>query len=500
MADAVSSNVAGDAQRVRPASLARRFGERFVGNATPGALGAIRIISCSTALICDLWEDLPSSAKIPLDLRTSMGVLELFYKLPIGFDALVTSATALAVLKGVTVLTLIAGALGFGTRVALPLSALGHFLIGGILRQYAWFYHTGLVPLYLLCTLSFTPCGDGWSVDAWLRRQRGQPSPDPDRATSTYGWARYACWLVIAVPYVFAGMSKLRGGLPPWWVPQNIKRLLLGSSLKPMHFDFDGALAMLEWPDWAWTLLGISAVLTELSYGSVLFSRWGRRIVPPMTALLHVGILLLQNILFFDLMLLQLVFVDVDRWRRRSVVHSPAPSLESASGERRAALTLGALTLFLGAWWVGKKDYYPLTVMKMFADGISRSTRVTYQVVFARRESGEVFEARLEDAIPALRDTRYREFIAVFGKRNERRRKRLGKLFDAVAAEWNRGALPGAAVVEFEVQNRVWDFAADPSDPNRGKITDRFIHRIDNEDRRTSAGSSRRGSTEKTVH
>src|SRR5688572_18510992 len=298
-------------------SSASAFRERFVGNATPGALGAVRIIVCSTALIVTLWEQLPSAALIPTSLRGRMGLLELFYELPIGFRGFVSSATCLHALKWGTIAALFLGAVGLATRWTVPLAAFGCFVAGGIIRQYAWFFHTGLIPLYLLVTLSFTPCGDGWSIDAWRRRKRGK-APDPDLATPTYGWARYACWVVLATPYVLAGLSKLRAGPPIWWSTLNFKKILFGSNLKPMHFDFDGGLAILAWPDWVWWLLGFTAVATELGYGVVLFSRRARRVIPIGMALLHIGILFFQNILFFDLILLQLIFLDFDRLLRGS--------------------------------------------------------------------------------------------------------------------------------------------------------------------------------------
>jgi len=457
----------------------QRFRERFVGTATPGALAVIRIVTCSVALLNLSWENLPSAARIPLELRRHMGLLELFYDLPLGFERLVTSSAGLFALEGVTVLALALALAGFQTRISLPVAALGHFLCGGILRQYAWFFHTGLIPFYLLTTLCFTPCADGWSVDAWRRKRRGQASADPNLATATYGWARYACWLVVALPYVFAGMSKLRAGPPVWWVAENFKRAVLGSNLEPMHFDFDLGLRILDWPGWVWSLMGFTAVATELGYGAVLFSRRARRVVPVMTACLHVGVLFFQNILFFDLILLQLIFYDFDARLRRSRPIESAPfSARSLLLDRRAAALLGALTLFLSGWWIGKKEYYPLTAMQMFAGRVNRSTTVNYQLIFARRQSGEVFEARLEDALPVLHDTRYREALDVFGKRKKKRKAQTRKLLDVAAAEWNRGAAPGTAIVEFEIQDRVWNFAKAPDDPEHGTIAARFVHAV----------------------
>jgi hypothetical protein len=35
---------------------------------------------------------------------------------------------------------------------------------------------------------------------------------DAERALPIYGWSRYVCWVMIALPYVAAGLSKLRHG------------------------------------------------------------------------------------------------------------------------------------------------------------------------------------------------------------------------------------------------------------------------------------------------
>jgi hypothetical protein len=458
-------------------SLASGFRRRFVGSATPGALGAIRIAVCSVAIVNTLWEQLPSSAKIPVGLRSRMGLLELLYDLPIGFERLVASRAGLTVLECLTLLFLVFGAVGFATRLMLPVAAFGYFVMGGILRQYAWFFHSGLIPLYLLVTLSFTPCGDGWSIDARRRRRRGS-LVDPDLATPRYAWARYACWLVIAMPYVLAGLSKLRAGPPVWWSAVNFRKVLLGTNLKPMQFDFDVGLAIFGWPDWVWSWLGFMAVATELAYGSVLFSRHARRVVPALTALLHLGILFFQNILFFDLILLQLVFVDFDRLLR-GVRGSKAAAIArgvSPGLERRYAGLLAVLSLCLVGWWSTKQEFYPFTGMQMFAGPVNESTRVNYQLIFARRASGEVFEARLDDAISALHDSRYREFISVFN--SERRKNATRRLLDVVADEWNENAEPSQRVVEFEIQDRVWDFAAEPNDPEHGTIKNRFRHLV----------------------
>ena len=170
----------------------RVFFTRFVGETTPGSLGAIRMLTCLILLTSALWEDLASTALLPVDMRQPMGMLKFFYLLP-SFRGFVSSEAALWIFEWLTALILLLGAIGWRTRIVIPLGVFCYFLLGGIIRQYAWFYHTGLIPLYVLAVLSFTPCGDGWSVDRLIKISRGKFVPDADRTLPIYGWSRYAC-------------------------------------------------------------------------------------------------------------------------------------------------------------------------------------------------------------------------------------------------------------------------------------------------------------------
>ena len=143
--------------------MAPSFRERFVGEATPRSIALIRILVCTLALAQVVSADLSSLAALPAELRARMGVLNAFELLPVG----------------------------------------------------------------LLAVLSCAPCADALSLDALRRRRSGRPLPEPNRPAAAYGWARYACWITIALPYVLAGMTKLvRGGLG-WWEPLNLKHHLL---------------------------------------------------------------------------------------------------------------------------------------------------------------------------------------------------------------------------------------------------------------------------------
>ena len=292
-----------------------KFFRRFVGEATPESLGIIRIITCGVSLILIIGiEDMPSSAWLPEGMRYPLGVIGLFEQLP-GFDNFVRSYNSLQILDWLTGLVLFLGIIGWRTKIIIPLAFFCCLLVGGILRQYSHFFHTGLIPIYLLAILSFTPCGDGLSIDRLWKEYRGQAVPVLHRTAPVYGWSRYACWVVIAIPYVVAGLSKLRNGGLMWWGADNMRFQLYSTALAPMQFDFSLALHWNHAPDIVFALLGLFGVGSELAYGAVLFSRRARWIIPPLMAMMHIGILFFQDILFLDLILLQLIFVDFDQLR-----------------------------------------------------------------------------------------------------------------------------------------------------------------------------------------
>lgn len=290
---------------------------RYVGEATPGSLGAIRMLTCAILLVSTLIEDLPSIALLPLEIRNPAGLMGVFYALPIGFERLVTSETGLRLFQWLTEAILFLGLIGWQTRFVIPLGAVCHFLLGGILRDYSFSWHQGWVPLYFMAVLSFTPCGDGWSVDRLRKVYRGLAVPAGDQPLPIYGWARYACWVAIALPYVEAGLNKLRYGGLFWWNPTNMRGIFYYDSLTPREFDWAWSLYLAPAPDTLFALLGLIAVLGEFAFGMVLFSATARRILPVLMIMMHTGIFLLQRILFLDLMLLQFVFFDFREVRQK---------------------------------------------------------------------------------------------------------------------------------------------------------------------------------------
>src|SRR5262245_635775 len=289
------------------------FFRRFIGDATPGTLGAIRMWTCAVLLLTTSLEHFSSIALLPVEMRGHGGAIGFLYSLPTGYAAFVRSESTLRAFQWIMELILVLGAIGWHTRVVIPLGALCHFLLLGTLVDYSFFWHQNLVLLYLMVGLSFTPCGDGFSIDRLLKVYRNQVSSDAEVASPIYGLSRYACWMVIALPYVQAGLSKLRDGGLLWWSAANMRANLYGDTLNPREFNWSFSLSLTRAPDMLFAALGIFTIIAELSVGMVLFSRLARRICPVLAMMMHLGILLLQRILFLDLILIQFVFFDFSR-------------------------------------------------------------------------------------------------------------------------------------------------------------------------------------------
>src|SRR5215472_2914717 len=265
------------------------FFRKFVGEATPGTLGAMRAWICGICLLFTLLEDLPSIAWLSPEMRVPQGVMGWLYALPLGFDKLVASEAGLQAFQLLTEFLLFLGMIGCGTRLVIPLGAICFLVFGGILRDYSFNWHQGWVPLYLITILSLTPCGEGWSVDRLWKVLRGESVPDPERTAPVYGWSRYACWVAIAVSYCETGLSKLRYGWLSPGTADGLRATFYQDTLLPREYNWSWSLSLSHAPDSLFFFLAGFVVVFESLWILVLFSRTIRKIWPILTATFHVG-------------------------------------------------------------------------------------------------------------------------------------------------------------------------------------------------------------------
>lgn len=116
--------------------------------------------------------------------------------------------------------------------------------------------------------------GDGFSVDALVRRARGRPIPDRARRTD-YGFALWVPGLVFGAAMASAGAAKLKQSGLSWITNGTVK----------YHFVTDAVNAPTEWGVWvarhhdAAVLLSLGAIVVECSLVlAVLVRDWRARL------------------------------------------------------------------------------------------------------------------------------------------------------------------------------------------------------------------------------
>jgi predicted DCC family thiol-disulfide oxidoreductase YuxK len=293
-------------------TTSRWFAKHVARTATPGTLGAIRMVICLIMAWVMYWTRLREIAPLPASQRIHMGVMDFFYA--IGLAQIVHSVAAMQFLKWLCIALCLVGAAGFKTRIVLPLIAILYLPLQGITRSYFWFNHCGVIPFYCLMVLCLVRSGDGWSIDRLIRVWRGQDVPRADVATSYYGWARLAVWLCVCIPYMMAGMSKLRYGTLMWWDANNMQYILFADGLRPGGETL--AMQLLWLPGWFFALMGIGTIITEIGFITVPFWRVSRMVLPIAMFGMHMGIWTVMGINFYDLLIIQVIFYDWSPLRR----------------------------------------------------------------------------------------------------------------------------------------------------------------------------------------
>jgi hypothetical protein len=345
----------------------RRMARALVPRVSAATLGVARAWAFGLAAAITLFERAPTTAALPRGMLRSMGLFDVFRLLP-GAESLLESQGALQLLEfgGLAVLAL--ATLGLWSRWTTVVAA-GFFLFEqGLLRAYSRFFHTGLVLCYVLLVLAMAPCGDGFSLD---RRRARRASPP---AAARYGWALWCCWLVVALPYLEAGLMKLRRGGWAWFQADNLRAIVLTDSLGLLARARVPPRWILGMPDGLVSAMAIAAVALEVLFPLVLVSRSGRFALPLLMAGFHVSTWLLQGVFFLDLFLLQALFL-----------------LPSAGGPGEP-VPVGAPATGRGA-------------PRAKAD---TSGSVRYLTLVGRHPSGIAEPVALEACVPALRDGRYR--------------------------------------------------------------------------------------------
>jgi len=200
---------------------------------------------------------------------------------PLDVLRLVHSSALVAALYAVLLAALAAFALGFRTRIAGALAFALHLLFW-TRNPLAFAGWAGFVNGPLLY-LAMAPVGRRLSIDAWLRRRRG----DAPLAALAPGWPLRLLQIHVCAMYAVAGWSRLD---KPDWLDGSLVEIALTSALSSrVAIDWSAAAPLLMLLTWAALVLeGLAPIL--------LWVPRVRRFWAGALALFHAGLAVLLHI------------------------------------------------------------------------------------------------------------------------------------------------------------------------------------------------------------
>ncbi|MAO84023.1 MAG: hypothetical protein CMH50_09120 [Myxococcales bacterium] len=319
-------------------------------------LALTRILVGGCLMLGLTLEDLQILTEFTAEVRRPSGLMKAFALTPLhGF--LLSHPSALLFAQVTCFFCLLAVTLGLKTRIAIGLSLLLQTLIGGLLREHSIFYHSEQLLILLLAILLFTPCAAVWSFDA--RLQSRQPS---EALKDQASLAVFLIWASLATAYWSGGISKIIGAGWNWFDADGLRVRLLACGLDPIEYGFGGAIQLAAQPDWVFVVLATIVLGMEMVAPLLLFSRRARLLLPLGYISFHIAVFVLQNILFLELILLQVIFMACPGLPERK-------TMPGAVSPWHLPMTFIALGIVLGtlALTAVQRDFYPLSAYKMYA-------------------------------------------------------------------------------------------------------------------------------------
>jgi hypothetical protein len=223
----------------------------------------------------------------------------------------VLSSGLVVVLQIVWKISLALSCIGLFTRISTVSSfILGMYLLG-LPNNFGKVGHGAALVVFVFGVMALSRCGDSCSIDRliWKARQRNDASHQRTQVSGEYTWPVRAVWVMFALIFFGAGVSKLRHSGLEWIFSDNMAVLLLraqfqGKSAVPWGF-------FLAQHQWLTQLVAAATIAIEVGYPLALFSRKARWILVPGAFSMQIGISLLMGITFSTFLICNLFWV---RW------------------------------------------------------------------------------------------------------------------------------------------------------------------------------------------
>ena len=278
------------------------------------ALGVARVVVHGTFLISVLIASFSALGHLPVTILRPTGVMKI---LPWSFYDRLVTPSGMTMLKVVMVVSLLLSTAGLFTVVSTKSSFLLVLFYQGLLRSFGHFNHDEMLGVYCLAVLAFTPCGDRFSLDQWIKRK------SVEKPALAYAYPILLMQLLMAWVYFSACLIKLRAGWLSYLSPDNLPSLAIYHSLDNLH---DTAFRLAFWlPQFKAYLPVLVALvlLWEFFFPLAVFFPRLRWCILGGGVMFHLSTLFFMNIFFPHQLALYLLFVNWDRFAGSAGV-SPA--------------------------------------------------------------------------------------------------------------------------------------------------------------------------------
>lgn len=271
--------------------MIRQFDRWLFAPGDPRRLAALRIGLClvvAARVARPLFGDLAGQPEPLYRPRSFMHLL----------DAMPGPGLAAAT-QVATIALLLAAAVGFGSRITLPLGWAGAVFLFGMETSLGKVVHHDVLPLLAMIPMLPAPSAAAWAV--------GRRRP-PSTPSAWVGWPVRTAGVLVAGVYLIAGLSKLTFTGPRWVLGDNLRHILYAAS--DAHGGIEAALFIADRP-WLASVVAGGALVFELTLWVALvrprlapfFALWA--------AALHTGIWLTIGINYVSWALtVAVVFVD----------------------------------------------------------------------------------------------------------------------------------------------------------------------------------------------
>ncbi len=224
-------------------------------------------------------------------------------------------AATVDVLTGVWKLSLLLCSLGLFTRPsAMVAFVLGAYLLG-LPHNFGKVRHHDAILVLSLGLLSLARSGEAFSLDRALRRARGGRGhvAKPPSASGEYTWPVRGIWVLMALVFLGAGVSKLQNGGLAWVFSENMANTLIEANYGITNGPLVPWGLYLAQVGWLTRLMALGTLVVEAGYPLALFSRRARWLLVPAVLSMQIGIRVILGPRFVQFMICNLFWVPWDR-------------------------------------------------------------------------------------------------------------------------------------------------------------------------------------------